>query len=101
MASTVRASRVKDFSIVVRVTWDDKQATWLAEAGDEVFVLMKVGADVAREMMARRNVKILVLDMFVDFGGDETNCDIVCRDEGNRGANRNEWYVRIRLCTAG
>lgn len=60
---------MKDFSIVVRVTWDVKQAAWLAEAGDEVFVLMKVGADVAKEIMARRNVKILVLDMFVDCGG--------------------------------
>lgn len=60
---------MKDFSIVVRVTWDVKQAAWLAEAGDEVFVLMEVGADVAREMMARRNVEILVLDMFVDCGG--------------------------------
>lgn len=60
---------MKDFSIVVRVTWDVKQAGWLAGAGDEVFVGMKVGADVAREMMARRNMKILVLDIFVDCGG--------------------------------
>lgn len=54
---------------MVRVTWDVKQAAWLAEAGDEVFVLMKVGADVAREMMARRDVNILVLDMFVSCDG--------------------------------
>lgn len=54
---------------MVRVTSDVKQAAWLAKAGDEVFVLMKVGADVAREIMARRNVKVLVLDMFMGSGG--------------------------------
>lgn len=62
---------MKDFPIVVRVTADVKQAAWLAEAGDEVFVLMRVGADVVREMMARRNVRILVLDMFVGCGGND------------------------------
>lgn len=69
MASIVRASRMKDSAMVVRVTSDVKQAAWLAETGDEVFVLMKVGEDVAREMMARRNVKSLVLDMFVGTWG--------------------------------
>lgn len=69
MALPVRAMRLNGFPIVVSVTWDVKQAAWLAGAGDEVFV--NVGADVAREMMVRRNVKILVLDMFMDRGGDE------------------------------
>lgn len=92
---------MKGFSIVVRVTWDVKQAAWLAGASDEVFVGVKVGADVAREMMARRHVKILVLDMFVDCGGDESNWDISCWDREGRGANRNERNVRIRHCTAG
>ena len=50
------------FSIVIRVTWDVKQAAWEAGASDEVFVGMEVGADVARERMARRNVKKLVLE---------------------------------------
>lgn len=47
---------------MTRVTWDVKQAAWEAGAGDEVFVGVKVGADVAREMMARRIVKKLVLE---------------------------------------
>lgn len=29
------------------------------------------------------------------------NCDINCWDRENRGANLNEWNVRIRHCTAG
>lgn len=83
MALIVRALRVKGFSIVVRVTWDVKQAARLAGAGDEVFV--KVGADVARETMARRNVKILVLDMFAGLWGGESNCDINCWGREGRG----------------
>ena len=83
MALIVRALRVKGFSIVVRVTWEVKQAARLAGAGDEVFV--KVGADVARETMARRNVKILVLDMFAGLWSDELNCDINCWGREGRG----------------
>lgn len=62
MALSVRAWRVKEFAIVIRVTSDVKQAAWEARASDEVFVGMEVGADVARERMPRRNVKKLVLE---------------------------------------
>lgn len=80
MALLVRASRVKGFSIVIRVTSDVKQAAWEAGASDEVFVGIEVGADVARERMARRNAKKLVLEkgMFCGLVGRMKGiCDVI------------------------
>lgn len=75
---------MKAFSTVVRVTWGVKQAgrtaALMAGAGDEAFVGVEVGADVARGKMARMNAKKLVLEkgMFADYGGMNRIVDINC-----------------------